>query len=216
MLVSKSTLRERVYLPWGGRADTFYLRVIMRPRLRSDSLPADRQQRPLGRHGLSYAEIIVTVGIIAICVALLLPALTHLREAQHTTGCLGNLQRIADAISAYSADNEGIVPDPTNTATAWEVLIHPYLSGSDAFHCSADNELFPAIGSSYDWRDTGDPLATAAGKRLASLRPGGVLAFDALPGWHTPMKMNAVSTDGHAGQWDRDACLQDIASPAAP
>jgi hypothetical protein len=65
------------------------------------------------------------------------------------------------------------------------------------FHCPSDSELFSQLGSSYDWRDTGDPATTLANRNLSQIvRNDAVMAFDALPGWHMVNRVQVVRIDG--------------------
>ncbi|MDB5304159.1 MAG: hypothetical protein JWM97_1708 [Phycisphaerales bacterium] len=60
-------------------------------------------------HGLRPAftlvELLVVIGIIAVLVAILMPALAMAREAAKTSKCLSNLHQIAMGIQMYAADN---------------------------------------------------------------------------------------------------------------
>ncbi|HWE94274.1 MAG TPA: type II secretion system protein [Tepidisphaeraceae bacterium] len=67
--------------------------------------------RPHGGAGTGCAaaftlvELLVVIGIIAVLVALLMPALGMAREAAKTTKCLSNLHQIALGIQMYAGDN---------------------------------------------------------------------------------------------------------------
>ena len=70
------------------------------------------------------------------------------------------------------------------------------------------------IGSSYDWRDTGLPETTLAGRLITDSKRGDcVLAFEALPGWHTPGRMNAALLDGSASSMEQAKCMEDLYRP---
>jgi hypothetical protein len=76
--------------------------------------------------------------------------------------------------------------------------------------CPADEEIFPAVGSSYDWRDTGNPDTTLAGRTLVKARSDAVLSFETLPGWHNLRQMCAVRADGSAMVMESRECLKDL------
>jgi len=68
-----------------------------------------------------------------------------------------------------------------------------FVADDQIFRCPADDELYPAVGSSYDWRDTADPVTTLAGQSIESvIRSDAVLVFESLPGWHDKGTMNAA------------------------
>jgi hypothetical protein len=87
----------------------------------------------------------------------------------------------------------------------------PYTT-SNTFRCPADDEVFPALGSSYDWRDTPDPETTLAGRDiLIPQRSNLVLAFEALPGWHNKKRMNVCFLgDGSAQEMDYETAMRDL------
>lgn len=164
--------------------------------------------------GFTLVELLVVVGIIAILVALLLPALTKARASGQTASCLSNLRQIMMAFHLYAGANKDHLPDPTASEQSWESLLKPYLPARDAFHCGADGGLFDNLHSSYDWRDTSDPLTTAAGKLLIEVRrPDAIFVFDALPEWHARGTINAAQVDGSAQTRDYEECLKDLDLP---
>ncbi len=55
-------------------------------------------------------EVLVVVSIIAVLVAVLLPSLARSREQSRAAVCLSNLKQQGAGLSAYSADNRGILP----------------------------------------------------------------------------------------------------------
>jgi hypothetical protein len=126
---------------------------------------------------------------------------------------VSNVRQIAVAFQNYAAGNAGRLPDPLAADASWESVIAKH-AGSDAvFRCPADEELAAAAGSSYDWRDTGDPATTLAGRLLADAPGSAVLVYDALPNWHAHGMMNAARVNGSAGPMDARACIADLMTP---
>ncbi len=89
------------------------------------------------RSGFTLVELLVVIGIIALLVAMLLPALTKARQSAQTLACLSNLRQQGLGIMMYAQDNNDILPagswsnwttSPSDTA-AWYTLINPYLGG---------------------------------------------------------------------------------------
>ena len=67
---------------------------------------ADRVQ---GR-GFTLVELLVVIGIIAVLIAILLPALSKAREQANRTVCLSNMRELSMALRIYATQNKDQIP----------------------------------------------------------------------------------------------------------
>ena len=172
---------------------------------------------PRPARAFTYIELLISLGILSVLVALLVPMIGKSRASAQSITCLSQLRQIGSAFLQYAVDNEKRLPDPFAAQKSWEQLLRPYLSSADVFRCSGDSEIYPMVGSSYDWRDTGRPESTLAGKLITDTdRADCVLAFEALPGWHSAGRMNAVLLNGSAQAMEQELCMGDIQQRVRP
>jgi prepilin-type N-terminal cleavage/methylation domain-containing protein/prepilin-type processing-associated H-X9-DG protein len=97
------------------------------------------------RSGFTLVELLVVVGIIAILVSLLLPALNKARQQADSIKCMSNLRQISVGLFAYSAENSGwVIPSynlpqspgsPTNWVAGPNVIM-------DGWPCILDRDGF--------------------------------------------------------------------------
>lgn len=61
------------------------------------------------KHGFTLVELLIVVGIIALLIAMLLPALSAAREAAKRISCASNLRQLGQAEYMYANENHGYV-----------------------------------------------------------------------------------------------------------
>ncbi len=62
--------------------------------------------------GFTLIELLVVISIIAILVAILLPALESARDVARQSKCLSRQRQLTIACHAYATDENGLLPDP--------------------------------------------------------------------------------------------------------
>ena len=115
---------------------------------------------PSPRHNaFTLIELLVVIVIIAILAALLLPAMTRVRDSANGVKCASNLRQIGAAMIAYAGENNGYFPesgatipynavDPTTNLHGWTQQLEKYLPTNGGqnlaiFQCPTSNRLIP-------------------------------------------------------------------------
>jgi prepilin-type N-terminal cleavage/methylation domain-containing protein len=103
------------------------------------------------RKGFTLIELLVVVAIIAVLIALLLPALSSARNQAQLVVCKTKMQGIGQSVYAYAADNNDWVPPYTAE------LYFLYYKASDSVQRGYNADGWGAHGLLYKWKYIIDP-----------------------------------------------------------
>jgi prepilin-type N-terminal cleavage/methylation domain-containing protein len=73
--------------------------------------------------GFTLVELLVVIGIIAILIAILLPALNKARQAAKTATCLSNVRQLALGAVMYWEASKGYSPYYNGGGTPWDSTV---------------------------------------------------------------------------------------------
>jgi prepilin-type N-terminal cleavage/methylation domain-containing protein/prepilin-type processing-associated H-X9-DG protein len=170
----------------------------------------------------TLVELLVVIGIIALLISILLPALNKARAQAQRTACLSNLRQLGVGMRMYANDHADRLPNanPANTVNDWTAtnrvlvaLYERYVKGAKAFHCPSDEDAVPTTIATADYVQPNSARVSydyfspywrpEYGPKITKI-PEAPLAWD-LSGANTTVKNknhdqggNVVFADGHA------------------
>ena len=106
-----------------------------------------KQKNRDARRGFTLPELLIAMGIIALLMSLLLPALSTAREEARRTQCLSNVRQLCTATLAYLNDNHQVLPEAGST-NSFQTPLSPVSKTSPEWSpLSGGLYVLPSIGS---------------------------------------------------------------------
>ena len=161
-----------------------------------------RQSNPAPlRRAFTLVELLVVIGIIALLISILMPALSKAREQANAVKCMSNQRNLGNALIMFTNEHKGYLPKAwfndgpspgrqtwrwRDPMWGWDYILSQYMSGEkEVFRCPSDEPVrmrgLWTTGSGLPDRAEADDIAAsyrinisnqhAPGLDLASGRP---------------------------------------------
>src|SRR6266704_3440829 len=72
------------------------------------------------RHGFTLVELLVVIGIFALLISILLPALGRANEQAKRIACASNVRQFCTSLLMYADENQGRLMDVGNQNHQWD------------------------------------------------------------------------------------------------
>jgi prepilin-type N-terminal cleavage/methylation domain-containing protein/prepilin-type processing-associated H-X9-DG protein len=161
---------------------------------RPSSTPSSR------RAGFTLVELLVVIGIIALLIAILLPALNAARRQANQVKCLSALREIGNAFALYAHNYNGYYPAARDHVAAtsagwqrWPALVAPFVSANRQFSNYMDINAIrtnSVLWGCPEWRRAFEFNAADGPATATAVYNGYGMQYYPPPYWETPPPRN--------------------------
>jgi prepilin-type N-terminal cleavage/methylation domain-containing protein/prepilin-type processing-associated H-X9-DG protein len=163
------------------------------------------------RHlGFTLVELLVVIGVIAVLISLLLPALNKARESANRLACASNMRQVGQIMFMYVSENQGTLPFSAadfstpalsyNRVYSWDDLLSRYF-GVELTQAHLDSWYIPedlrprVLRCPNDRVSSGRSYAMAGAQEYTGAhprKPTGTASTAANGFWPLPVKLSSV------------------------
>lgn len=129
---------------------------------------------PRDKAGFTLVELLVTLTIIGMLIAILFPVFARAHDSAQRTTCLSNERQLGMAFLQYATDNDGYFPSnqTPDIHGIWARQVYPYAKNTSIYRCPGDDT------KDGEWKekeeDSGDVYSVASYAMNLNLTANGV------------------------------------------